>query len=133
MKSKSKPNVDVKTPRYAYTCPSEEIRHRMIPAQEGALNTLLAALKVRAHDDVEGEITAMMKVLSLGFFVLGLDGAGDFCLDELTDALYGKGTKQSRDVWQGISDAGSEAWCEYINVERAERALRGRASSHVSA
>ena len=54
------------------------------PAQLAALRVLTRA----AGDQNDGRVAA--KALALGLFVLGVDQAGDFALDELTDQSTGR-------------------------------------------
>lgn len=96
--------------------PTPTLSVPMPPEQVAALRVLTRA----TGDQNDGRVAS--KVLALGLFVLGVDQAGDFCLSELTDALYGKGTKESAGVSEMIEDAGSEAWCHYVGVQHDERA-----------
>jgi hypothetical protein len=88
---------------------------RLTQTQVDALRTLTRA----TGDQDDGRIVA--RVFSLGCYVLGIDPAGDFSTDELTDALYGE-SKESREVNQTITDAGHDAETAWLNHERKERA-----------
>lgn len=67
--------------------------------QAAALETIMTATG-------DNESTTAAKVISVGLFALGLDGAGDFCLDGLTRALHGAA---AADVFNVIVDAGGVA------------------------
>ncbi len=82
----------------------------------------MAALRVltRATGDQNDE-RLVLKVFSIGLYVLGLDPVGDFAVDEFLEALHGKDAPAVGAVSRAIGDAGSEAWTSYINVQGNER------------
>jgi len=92
--------------------------------QAAAFETIMAAT---GND----EFTAAAKVLSIGLFVLGLDTAGDYCLAEITDALFGKDSEDAASVFNAIADTGDTAGDALAKGQRAQRrtvALKGRAA-----
>jgi hypothetical protein len=113
--SKSKPSWSVPPP---LSVPRNQ-------TQVAALRILTRAL----NDQDDGRVVG--RLMSIGLYVLGVDPAGDYCLDELTDALYGKGSKESMKVSQDIADAAGETQIAWENVERNRRArelAEGRAA-----
>jgi hypothetical protein len=95
------------------------LRLRMGGSDSTALDHLAIALKSdesAAHFD-----RAALAALSIGLFVLGLYETGDACLAELTDALYGKDTKESGNVFDVIVGAGDLAHDTMVNAQRAWR------------
>jgi hypothetical protein len=67
------------------------------------------------------EFAAAAKVISIGLFILGLDSAGDYCLAELTDALFGKGSEDAAETFNAIVSAGDTAGLALGNAQRAAR------------
>jgi|GEM_PF-3845973 len=94
--------------------------------------TQVSAIRIltRALDDQDdGRVVG--RLMSLGLYVLGIDPAGDYCLDELTDALFGKGSNESMKVSQSITDAACETQTEWAAMESRRRAralAEGRAA-----
>ncbi len=95
------------------------------PTQVAALRILTRAL----NDQDDGRVVA--RLMSLGLYVLGIDPAGGYCLDELTDALFGKGSDDSETVYNAITEAAGEAQGEWAAAESRRRArvlAEGRAA-----
>ena len=94
----------------------------------GELRAMLPPRSVIALDELEARLgnvgrgEATVKALLVGLFALGLDPAGDFCLAELTDAIYGKDSDDSTAVYNQIAEAGADAWTRWNMVQRADLA-----------
>lgn len=93
-----------------------EISQRLTTSQTGALEAAISALD--ATSDEDEKLAVVLKVLSVGLFVLGLDRAGAFCVEEFTDALH---DERSDEVFNSIVEAGDNASDSRTDVEYAER------------
>lgn len=93
----------------------DEIKDRLAPGQRAGLEIVFEAFDASSE---EYELGTMLKVISVGLFVLGLDRAGSFCLSELTEALHGE---RADEVYNQIADAGNTANDARTDVEYDER------------
>ena len=111
---------------------TRELRRTLDAGAILALDELTSKVHELRLDSAPDRDDVVRMVLSLGLFVLGIDEAGDYGLDELTLALYGKGSDVSM-VYQQITDAAHEAETVRVNQQRANRVayrrqLKGRAA-----
>jgi hypothetical protein len=70
--------------------------------------------------------------LEVGLFVLGIYQYGDARIEEAADALYGKDSEDSNDVFNAIVSAGDAAHDTRINAERARRRAFGKTAEATS-
>jgi hypothetical protein len=113
----------------------EGVKARLTSGQAEALRALGRALGDKDEARVAGN------VLSVGLFVLGMDPAGDYRLDEITEALFAgitcQGDQGESDapskIFNFIVDAAGEAETLYTARVRRERVLELEKAEEVGA